>query len=120
MVAKAKTNVRYSGEPYWLVKNEWSAHWGDGGYAKISRKQGHDCGVATAAVFPVADVDAAKDYMHRKHKREKRERHERERHERKHGHGHGSKRSSDDDGGDDDDTVIDSSDERDDGVLQAR
>lgn len=118
MVAKAV----YSGEPYWLVKNEWSAHWGDGGYAKISRKQGHDCGVATAAVFPVADVDAAKDYMHRKHKREKRERHERKRHERKHGkhgRGHGSKRSSDDDGGDDD-TFIDSSDERNDGMLQAR
>ena len=40
---------RTAGTPYWLVKNEWSAHWGDNGYIKIARE--HDCAVATEAFF---------------------------------------------------------------------
>jgi Papain family cysteine protease len=40
---------RFAGQPYWLVKNEWSAHWGDQGYIKINRK--HDCAVSQEACF---------------------------------------------------------------------
>lgn len=38
-----------AGTPYWLVKNEWSAHWGDEGYIKIDRA--HDCAVSTQAFY---------------------------------------------------------------------
>eukprot|EP00892_Ulva_mutabilis_P006600 jgi/Ulvmu1/4311/UM002_0032.1 len=37
------------GMDYWLVKNEWSAHWGDAGYIKVAQE--HDCAVATEAFF---------------------------------------------------------------------
>ena len=40
--------------PYWLVKNEWSAHWGDEGYIKVSRK--HDCCISQEAFFAQADA----------------------------------------------------------------
>lgn len=38
-----------AGVEYWLVKNEWSVHWGDKGYIKIAQE--HDCAVATEAFF---------------------------------------------------------------------
>lgn len=38
-----------AGVEYWLVKNEWSANWGDEGYIKVA--QDHDCAVATEAFF---------------------------------------------------------------------
>ena len=42
--------VTYNGIRYTIIRNSWSTHWGDGGYALISQKN-NNCGVATAATF---------------------------------------------------------------------
>ncbi|XP_073133741.1 senescence-specific cysteine protease SAG12-like [Henckelia pumila] len=43
---------------YWLVKNSWSAEWGEGGYVKFERdvraKKGL-CGIAMDASYPIID-----------------------------------------------------------------
>ncbi|XP_039367087.1 digestive cysteine proteinase 1-like [Mauremys reevesii] len=40
------------GDGYWLIKNSWSTFWGNDGYILMST-QDNNCGVATAATYPV-------------------------------------------------------------------
>lgn len=42
-----------NGEDYYLLKNWYGPHWGEGGYFKMARNRGNHCGVATEPMFPV-------------------------------------------------------------------
>ncbi|XP_037417756.1 ervatamin-B-like [Triticum dicoccoides] len=43
------------GQQYWVLKNQWGTGWGEGGYMRVARGNGANCGIATYAYYPTMD-----------------------------------------------------------------
>jgi len=43
-----------SSKNYWIVKNSWGTAWGMEGYIYMSKDRNNNCGIATAASYPIA------------------------------------------------------------------
>lgn len=39
---------------YWIVRNSWSARWGEEGYIRMAKDRDNQCGIATRALVPIA------------------------------------------------------------------
>ena len=63
MANHAMLLVGYGSDPrlgdFWVVQNNWGSHWGERGFARISRNSLNNCGIAVAAFYPVVE-----DSMH--------------------------------------------------------
>eukprot|EP01091_Cochliopodium_minus_P017683 TRINITY_DN698_c0_g1_i1.p1 TRINITY_DN698_c0_g1~~TRINITY_DN698_c0_g1_i1.p1 ORF type:complete len:537 (+),score=116.43 TRINITY_DN698_c0_g1_i1:204-1613(+) len=44
-----------NGKDYWIIKNQWSQHWGEQGYMRLAKGENR-CGVADDASYPIVAI----------------------------------------------------------------